>query len=67
MAALVAGDEIEFFGEEVDDLALAFVAPLRAQDDEIAHEMQPKALIVAHGCDEATARAAGDILGAGEA
>ena len=31
--ALVAGHDIEAFGEKVDDLALALVAPLGAQDD----------------------------------
>ena len=29
----VAGDEVELLGENVDDLALAFVAPLGAEDD----------------------------------
>ena len=32
-AALVAADEIRVLREQVDDLALAFVAPLRADDD----------------------------------
>ena len=34
VAALVAGDEVERRGDEIDDLALAFVAPLAADDGE---------------------------------
>ena len=37
MAALVADDVVEAVGEQIDQLALAFVAPLRAQNDNIAH------------------------------
>jgi len=33
VAAGVAGDDIELFREDVDDLALAFVAPLGSEDD----------------------------------
>ena len=33
VAALVAGDDGERLGEQVDDLALALVAPLGADDD----------------------------------
>ena len=33
MAAGVAGDDIELFTEDVDDLALAFVAPLGSKDN----------------------------------
>jgi hypothetical protein len=32
-AALVAADDVGVLGEQVDDLALALVAPLRAHDD----------------------------------
>jgi hypothetical protein len=32
MAALEARDRADAFGQQVDDLALAFVAPLRAED-----------------------------------
>ena len=37
MAAGVAGDDVEFFAEDVDDLALAFIAPLGADDDHDRH------------------------------
>ena len=33
-AALVAHDDVGLLGEDVDDLALAFVAPLGADDDD---------------------------------
>ena len=33
VAALIADDEIEFAGDEVRDLALAFVTPLRADQN----------------------------------
>src|SRR5947209_18693890 len=33
VTALIARDHVEALGEEVNDLALAFVAPLRADDD----------------------------------
>ena len=36
--ALVAADEVRVLREQVDDLALAFVAPLRADDDGRGHE-----------------------------
>ena len=36
-AAVVAADEVGVLGEQVDDLALAFVAPLRADDDGGGH------------------------------
>ena len=36
-AALVAADEVGVLGEQVDDLALALVAPLRADDDGRRH------------------------------
>ena len=32
-AALVAADEVGMLGEQIDDLPLALVAPLRADDD----------------------------------
>ena len=37
-AALVAADEVGVLGEQVDDLALALVAPLRADDDCRGHD-----------------------------
>src|SRR5262252_8661766 len=36
-AALVAADDVRVLGEQVDDLALSFVAPLRAHDDGGGH------------------------------
>ena len=33
VAALIARDDVEPFGEEIDDLPLALVSPLGAQDD----------------------------------
>ena len=33
VAAGVAGDDVELFAEDVDDLALAFIAPLGSKDD----------------------------------
>ena len=41
VAALVARDDVEPVREQVDDLALAFVAPLRAQHDHITHSPPP--------------------------
>jgi hypothetical protein len=35
VAALETGDRSDALGEQVDDLALAFVTPLGADDDEI--------------------------------
>jgi len=35
VAALVAGDDLEVVGDDVDDLALAFIAPVDAHDCEI--------------------------------
>ena len=37
VAALVAHDDLGVLGEEVDDLAFPFVAPLRADDDDVRH------------------------------
>ena len=37
VAALIARHDIEPFGEEIDDLAFALVAPLGAQDDYVSH------------------------------
>ena len=48
MAALVARHDIEVRGEQIDDLPLAFVAPLGAQDDNISHGNQTR-IIVPHG------------------
>ena len=30
--ALIAGDDIEMFGQEINDLAFAFITPLSADD-----------------------------------
>jgi hypothetical protein len=38
VAAVVPGDDLEAVGEEVDDLPLALVAPLAAQDRRDFHE-----------------------------
>ena len=35
VAALIAGDDVEMGREQIDDLALAFVSPLRADDCEV--------------------------------
>ena len=40
VAALVAGDDVVPLGEQVDDLALALVAPLGADDDGCRHVPQ---------------------------
>src|SRR5262245_1897485 len=37
VAALIASDDVEMGGEQIDDLTLAFVSPLRANDCEV-HE-----------------------------
>src|SRR5277367_3883045 len=37
MPALVTHNVVEAVGQQIDQLALAFVAPLRAEDDDIAH------------------------------
>jgi hypothetical protein len=37
MAALVARDNVEAFGEDVDDLSLAFISPLGAQNNHVSH------------------------------
>ena len=36
VAALIAGDDIEPFREEIDDLAFTLVAPLGAEDDYVS-------------------------------
>src|ERR1700761_719855 len=42
MAALKADDDVSLLGQPVDDLALAFVSPLGADDDDVCHaEMSP--------------------------
>jgi len=43
MTASVAGDDVELFAEDVDDLAFAFVAPLGAEND-------GRLLLVHEGC-----------------
>ena len=42
VAALVAGDDVEPLGQQVDDLALALVAPLGADDDGAGHITPPR-------------------------
>jgi hypothetical protein len=37
VAALKAHDDVRVVGEEIDDLALAFVTPLRPDDNDIRH------------------------------
>ena len=37
VASLVAGHDVKAFGDEVDDFPLAFVSPLRADDDGVGH------------------------------
>ena len=39
-AALVAGDDVHFGSEKVDDLPLSFVAPLGADDDSYGHDSE---------------------------
>ena len=41
VAALVAGDHVGPLGQQVDDLALALVAPLGADDDRAGHGYRP--------------------------
>ena len=38
--ALIARDDIELLGEEIDDLPFTLVAPLGAQDDYVSHVVQ---------------------------
>src|SRR5258708_5108223 len=45
MPTLVTRNDVEFVGEEIDNLALALVAPLRAQHDDVGH-LGTKATIV---------------------
>ena len=37
VAALIARDNVEAFGEDVDYLSFAFISPLRAQYDHVSH------------------------------
>ena len=39
VAAVVAGDDVEAVGQQVDDLALAFVAPLPAEHRDDSHRL----------------------------
>ena len=39
VAALIARHNIEALGKQIDDFAFALVAPLRAQNDYVAHAM----------------------------
>src|SRR5205823_9808 len=47
--AVVAADEIGMLGKQVDDLALALVAPLRAYNDGCGHQLSPGAQWVSRG------------------
>ncbi len=40
VAALISGDDVETFGEQVDDFPLAFVPPLRTENDDVAHVLE---------------------------
>jgi hypothetical protein len=40
VAALAADDDVGIAGQDVDDLAFAFIAPLRADEDGVCHETQ---------------------------
>ena len=42
--AVVAGDDLDPRGEQVDELALAFVAPLGARDHDVRHGWEPDIL-----------------------
>ena len=42
VAALEAGDDVGALGEPVDELALALVAPLRADHDDVGHASSPQ-------------------------
>ena len=42
VAALIARHDVEAFREQIDDLAFAFVAPLRAQHNQIVHRSELK-------------------------
>ena len=50
VSALVTGDRLKLFGEEVDDFTFTFVAPLGPENNEIGHEterrVEPKLAIV---------------------
>jgi hypothetical protein len=35
--ALIAHNHVGIFGQDIDDLALAFIPPLRADNDKITH------------------------------
>ncbi len=40
MPALITRDDVEAFGQQIDDLAFALIAPLRADnDDNFRHKM----------------------------
>jgi hypothetical protein len=50
VAALIASHGIEFFREQVNDFAFAFIAPLRSKDNQITHDssgIHPNLTIVA--------------------
>jgi hypothetical protein len=44
VASLIAGDDVEGFGEKVDHLPFSFVAPLRTKHDYVIHGDQNNSL-----------------------
>ena len=44
VAALAAHDDVGVPGKDVDDLAFAFIAPLRADQDRVRHDVSGKIL-----------------------
>ncbi len=40
VAALIARDDVEALGQQVDYFALAFIAPLRAENNYVAHSSE---------------------------
>ena len=40
VAALIARDNVEMFGQQVDHVALALIAPLRTEDDNVLRQKQ---------------------------
>ena len=51
VAAVVAGDDVEAVGEQVDDLALALVAPLSAQNGHDFHGSTPRLRVAKNSAD----------------
>ena len=40
IAALAADDDVRLAGQDVDDFAFAFIAPLRADQNRVRHALQ---------------------------